>query len=86
MPVFVPAPVEQPEEDDSSSNLEESDGEPSEIEPENDYERGMIAIREKHSIVVVSDDEEDHTLPLYNLDFKERRGRTHFSSIKNCIN
>ena len=83
MPVFIPAPVEQPEDDDSSSNLEESDGEPSEIEAENDYERGMIAIREKHSIVVVSDDEENHTLPLYNLDFKERRGKSHLSQARN---
>ena len=76
-PVFVPAPIEQPDKDDVSSTSFESDEEQSEIEPANDYERGMIAIREKHRIVVVSDDEEDRTLPLYNLDFKERRGRRH---------
>lgn len=85
MPVFVPAPVEQLEEDDSSSNLDESDGEPSEVEPENDYERGMIAIREKHSIVVVSDDEEDHTLPLFNLDFKERRDALSFACFADWL-
>ncbi|CBY18949.1 unnamed protein product [Oikopleura dioica] len=84
-PVFVPAPIEQPDKDDVSSTSFESDEEQSEIEPANDYERGMIAIREKHRIVVVSDDEEDRTLPLYNLDFKERRDALSFACFADWL-